>query len=131
MHLLERSSYAPPRGGAVGEGASETERTLFIVGDEKQSIYSFQGAEPARFMEEGDRLAAAAAAAELGFERPGLDVSFRSAPEILAGKQRYGRLSSTLGGSRSFFAERFAAATRPRTRRRSRPGHGGARTRTM
>lgn len=68
----------------AGAGARESGRTLFIVGDEKQSIYSFQGAEPARFMEEGDRLAAAASAAGLGFERPGLDVSFRSAPEILA-----------------------------------------------
>ena len=68
----------------AGEGARESGRTLFIVGDEKQSIYSFQGAEPARFMEEGDRLAAMASASEQGFGRPGLDVSFRSAPEILA-----------------------------------------------
>ena len=67
----------------AGAGAQETGRTLFVVGDEKQSIYSFQGAEPARFIEEGDRLAASAAAVELPFERPGLDVSFRSAPEIL------------------------------------------------
>ena len=67
----------------AGEGAVEQGRTLFVVGDEKQSIYSFQGAEPARFLEEGDRLAASAAAAGLRFERPGLDVSFRSAPEIL------------------------------------------------
>lgn len=68
----------------AGEGAVEQGRTLFVVGDEKQSIYSFQGAEPARFIAEGDRLAASAAAAGLRFERPGLDVSFRSAPEILA-----------------------------------------------
>ncbi|WP_300543977.1 double-strand break repair helicase AddA [Maricaulis sp.] len=72
----------------AGEGARDQDRTLFIVGDEKQSIYSFQGAEPARFMEEGDRLAAMAPAAGLGFERPGLDVSFRSAPEILAAVDR-------------------------------------------
>ncbi|OLF71442.1 hypothetical protein AWH62_12920 [Maricaulis sp. W15] len=68
----------------AGEGASELDRTLFVVGDEKQSIYSFQGAEPARFLAEGDHLAASAAAVEQPFERPGLDVSFRSAPEILA-----------------------------------------------
>ena len=30
----------------AGFGASDMERTIFIVGDEKQSIYSFQGAEP-------------------------------------------------------------------------------------
>ena len=33
----------------AGAGARETLRTLFAVGDEKQSIYSFQGANPARF----------------------------------------------------------------------------------
>ena len=33
----------------AGEGASELARTLFAVGDEKQSIYSFQGADPVRF----------------------------------------------------------------------------------
>ena len=33
----------------AGEGASRVTRTLFVVGDEKQSIYSFQGADPAEF----------------------------------------------------------------------------------
>ena len=33
----------------AGAGARETLRTLFAVGDEKQSIYSFQGAEPGTF----------------------------------------------------------------------------------
>ena len=68
----------------AGEGARDLHRTLFVVGDEKQSIYSFQGAEPARFLAEGDRLEASADSVGLAFERPGLDVSFRSAPEILA-----------------------------------------------
>lgn len=67
----------------AGKGASEDHRTLFIVGDEKQSIYSFQGAEPARFIAEGDALGERALAAGLKFARPELDVSFRSAPEIL------------------------------------------------
>lgn len=68
----------------AGEGAREDDRSLFIVGDEKQSIYSFQGAEPARFVEEGRRLELRAEAAGLKALRPGLDVSFRSAPEVLA-----------------------------------------------
>lgn len=67
----------------AGKGANEERRTLFVVGDEKQSIYSFQGAEPARFIAEGDALGERAEAAGLKFARPGLDVSFRSAPEIL------------------------------------------------
>tara|TARA_R110002126_G_scaffold123209_1_gene265139 strand:+ start:5551 stop:9099 length:3549 start_codon:yes stop_codon:yes gene_type:complete len=67
----------------AGKGSVEAGRTLFVVGDEKQSIYSFQGAEPARFIAEGDALGERADAAGLKFTRPGLDVSFRSAPEIL------------------------------------------------
>ena len=68
----------------AGTGAREDNRTLFIVGDEKQSIYSFQGAEPKRFVAEGGQLEAMTAASGKAFERPGLDVSFRSAREILA-----------------------------------------------
>jgi ATP-dependent helicase/nuclease subunit A len=37
----------------AGEGASGKPRTLFAVGDEKQSIYSFQGARPEVFGETG------------------------------------------------------------------------------
>src|SRR5262249_53452118 len=32
-----------------GETRSKAQRTLFVVGDEKQSIFSFQGAEPRQF----------------------------------------------------------------------------------
>lgn len=32
-----------------GQGRSEAERTLFVVGDQKQIIFSFQGADPCRF----------------------------------------------------------------------------------
>ncbi|PJN93757.1 hypothetical protein CNY89_18605, partial [Amaricoccus sp. HAR-UPW-R2A-40] len=33
----------------AGRGARDLTRTVFVVGDEKQSIYSFQGADPAAF----------------------------------------------------------------------------------
>ena len=46
-----------------GRGAREVERTIFVVGDKKQSIYSFQGADVAAFdrmrAEFGERLAGA------------------------------------------------------------------------
>lgn len=67
----------------AGAGAREVLRSAFAVGDEKQSIYSFQGADPARFLEETRRLEAASRASDRAFKAPRLGVSFRSAPAIL------------------------------------------------
>ena len=53
----------------AGEGASEQTRTLFAVGDEKQSIYSFQGADPIRFGAVGRAFRAKATAIEHDLER--------------------------------------------------------------
>ncbi|MEM7212390.1 MAG: double-strand break repair helicase AddA [Pseudomonadota bacterium] len=66
-----------------GEGASTAGRSLFVVGDEKQSIYSFQGAEPQAFghMRESFRRRFEDLRDTLG--RPQLTTSFRSAPAIL------------------------------------------------
>jgi len=66
-----------------GAGARRPGRTLFVVGDEKQSIYSFQGAEPRLFGEMRDRLGRRVATSA-PLAEPLLDVSFRSAPGILA-----------------------------------------------
>jgi ATP-dependent helicase/nuclease subunit A len=67
-----------------GAGArSETDRTIFVVGDKKQSIYSFQGADPtgfdrmrSAFREKLDPLGAP-------FQDAALAYSFRSAEAIL------------------------------------------------
>lgn len=70
----------------AGEGrerTSELARTVFCVGDEKQSIYSFQNADPARFIAQGVKLAGLTEGAKLDFVRPELKTSFRSAPEVL------------------------------------------------
>src|SRR4026209_805454 len=48
----------------AGKGASDRVRTLFAVGDEKQSIYSFQGADPVRFGTVGRNFRAKAMAIE-------------------------------------------------------------------
>ncbi len=66
-----------------GSGAQTRTRTVFAVGDPKQSIYSFQGADPQRFMSENQQLSGRAAAADAPFVAPVLEMSFRSAPEIL------------------------------------------------
>lgn len=58
-------------------------RTIFVVGDEKQSIYGFQGAAPAAFSEERRALGRRVAEAELAFEAISLNTSFRSAPDIM------------------------------------------------
>ena len=66
-----------------GAGARPAERTVFAVGDEKQSIYSFQGADPKRFAEERRANAALVQAGGGRFEQPALIKSFRSTPEVL------------------------------------------------
>ncbi|MGV3652370.1 MAG: double-strand break repair helicase AddA, partial [Devosia sp.] len=65
-----------------GEGAVERPRTLFAVGDEKQSIYSFQGADPRLFGEAGRHYRARAQTGS--FARIGLRTSFRTLPGVLA-----------------------------------------------
>lgn len=59
-------------------------RTVFAVGDEKQSIFSFQGAAPHEFAAHRAYFAAAAATQRADFSAFELAVSRRSAPEILA-----------------------------------------------
>lgn len=67
----------------AGIGARDVARTIFVVGDEKQSIYSFQGADPAAFGTMRARYEAQIA--ELGAELQRCDLlySFRSAAPIL------------------------------------------------
>ncbi len=71
-----------------GAGVSETVRTLFAVGDEKQSIYGFQGAAPTMFAETGATFAAAAAAAQLTWRRVPLTLSFRAVAPLLEAVDR-------------------------------------------
>ena len=71
-----------------GAGASETTRTLFAVGDEKQSIYGFQGAAPRMFAQTGADFAARAGKAGLAWRRVPLNLSFRSVEPLLAAVDR-------------------------------------------
>ncbi|MFC4218406.1 double-strand break repair helicase AddA [Pseudophaeobacter arcticus] len=68
----------------AGEGArSDVERTIFVVGDKKQSIYSFQGADPDAFdrmqVEFADRLSESGS----NLQNAALEFSFRSSAAIL------------------------------------------------
>ena len=70
--------------GAGARPGSAATRTLFVVGDEKQSIYSFQGADVAAFAKFRELFAGRAAGAKKAFETPTLNTSRRSAPPVLA-----------------------------------------------
>lgn len=64
----------------AGAGSSEKKRTVFAVGDRKQSIYSFQGADPDKFDDMSVYFAQKAAA---DFQKINLAVSFRSSAAVL------------------------------------------------
>ena len=72
----------------AGRGAHEVQRTVFAVGDEKQSIYSFQGAAPKLFAETGQLFAERARAARLKWETVPLTLSFRSTAAVLESVDR-------------------------------------------
>jgi ATP-dependent helicase/nuclease subunit A len=83
----------------AGEGSNQRDRTLFVVGDKKQSIYSFQGADVVAF----DQMRAHFGAQLAGgnpLVRRSLDHSFRSSPAILDVVDRTftGPISEALGG---------------------------------
>jgi len=67
----------------TGLGARETERTVFAVGDEKQSIYSFQGADPLMFGHTRKYFSKEALCANKSFEPVELERSYRSTASIL------------------------------------------------
>lgn len=69
----------------AGEGAAVRPKTIFAVGDPKQSIYSFQGAEPKLFLDKGRELDRRAGAAGSDWYSETLPTSFRTLGEILAG----------------------------------------------
>ncbi len=94
-HILldEAQDTSPDQWGVVrmladeffaGKGARDgVRRTIFAVGDEKQSIYSFQGAAPEAFAQSGAAFATKVRDAEGRFEDVKLTLSFRSTEDVL------------------------------------------------
>ncbi|MDC9822916.1 double-strand break repair helicase AddA [Devosia sp. ZB163] len=66
-----------------GESAADRPRTLFAVGDQKQSIFSFQGADPEVFVDAGRKYAFSAKAAHFEITQVPLRYSFRTLPNVL------------------------------------------------
>jgi ATP-dependent helicase/nuclease subunit A len=71
-----------------GDSAADRNRTLFVVGDQKQSIFSFQGADPREFVDMGMQVAFTARSVEFAFERIPLRHSFRTLPQLLTAVDR-------------------------------------------
>ena len=90
-----------------GAGASETTRTLFAVGDEKQSIYGFQGAEPEMFARTGEAFARSAQEARIA-------VAERAAHAVVPGRR------ATAGGGRPDIRDPAANPRRDRLGRADR-----------
>ncbi|MEQ1771793.1 MAG: 3'-5' exonuclease, partial [Devosia sp.] len=66
-----------------GESAADRPRTLFAVGDQKQSIFSFQGADPQVFLDTGIQTYFSARTVQLELAQVPLRHSFRTLPNIL------------------------------------------------
>ena len=67
----------------AGAGAREARRTIFAVGDAKQSIFSFQGADPRTFSQWREHFAARVGEAAQLWQPVDLALSFRSTRPIL------------------------------------------------
>lgn len=80
-----------------GSSSREARRTLFAVGDEKQSIYSFQGARPERFSEERSDLARRVMPPAL-FSSIRLPLSFRSTDTVLSAVDKVFSLADNARG---------------------------------
>jgi ATP-dependent helicase/nuclease subunit A len=68
----------------AGEGAREVNRTMFAVGDVKQSIFSFQGADPDQFLANNEWFQRKVAGAGEIWRLIPMKISFRSTRAVLA-----------------------------------------------
>ncbi len=66
-----------------GESAADRPRTLFVVGDQKQSIFSFQGADPDVFVGLGRQVLFTARSVNFAVTPLKLHYSFRTLPNVL------------------------------------------------
>ena len=78
-HRLTEEFFA-----GLGSREAAGTRTFFAVGDPKQSIYSFQGADPEEFTRSRAAMAARVGASGQVWRDVALDVSFRSTAPVLA-----------------------------------------------
>lgn len=75
----------------AGEGQNEKIRSVFAVGDEKQSIYSFQGANAEDFLDNGKEIEKKVRNVEQKYQKLTLEYSYRSSPVILEAVDKISR----------------------------------------
>ncbi len=93
---------------AAGEGAApDKNRTIFVVGDKKQSIYSFQGADPDGFDKMQEHFGGALGAIGQRLNALPMEHSFRSSPAILSLVDLVFRGERARGLDRSVFHRAF------------------------
>ncbi|RYE06347.1 MAG: AAA family ATPase [Rickettsiaceae bacterium] len=66
-----------------GDSARKEDRTIFVVGDEKQSIFSFQGADPNLIDQMNVKIQSRLNAAQKRYENINLEYSYRSSSAII------------------------------------------------
>tara|TARA_R110002110_G_scaffold415612_7_gene652236 strand:+ start:43230 stop:46721 length:3492 start_codon:yes stop_codon:yes gene_type:complete len=88
LALVEEFFAGMGAGDEASEAAGLPARSVFAVGDAKQSIYSFQGADPARFESVRKLLETRAVGSARAWNNVALDFSFRSARPVLEAVDR-------------------------------------------
>ncbi|HZW73984.1 MAG TPA: UvrD-helicase domain-containing protein, partial [Caldimonas sp.] len=83
---------------AAGAGARDANRTIFAVGDEKQSIFSFQGAVPRKFDEMRRHFETDFSATGLGWRTVRFIHSFRSGANVLGAVNEVFRTRAVYAG---------------------------------
>jgi ATP-dependent helicase/nuclease subunit A len=84
--------------GAQDDDTARPARSLFSVGDYKQSIYSFQGARPDLFHDQEEKFTELAKHNKKPFKRVNLDTSFRTTKPILELVDRVARDENEANG---------------------------------
>ncbi len=106
----------------AGEGAHDRKRTIFAVGDEKQSIFSFQGAAPREFAVMREHFEGLHKQAELDFVSTEFKHSFRSGENVLGAVDTVFRPPQAHAGLTRCPKLRFTRRCRRRRRASSKSG---------